>query len=275
MITALIVHPEAQRLRHTCEDLRNQLAQLVFEYDQLRCVIVPNLAAEYQEKVGRYEYELFCAQVEGKRLQRTISLLQAAINRRQPVAHAEVEARLAAEFAAWQAQMQQMAAKVRAAGEFLANLMSEKESAELHRLYRALARRLHPDVNPGGSDYEKHLWQWASDAYRQGNLDDLRALAAMVGPADATLTLPPQNDVDILEQWRLYASDLRRRVGAQQERIDALEKQFPCTEREHLGDPAWVAGRRDQLLAELQVMYSAQKAYQEIVAQLWVSVAHE
>ena len=97
---------------------------MVFDYDQLGCIIVPNLEAEYQQKVGRYEYELFCAQIEIKRLRRTISLLQAALNRRQAISTAQVDARLAAEFAAWQAQLQQMAAQVRAAGEHLANIRS-------------------------------------------------------------------------------------------------------------------------------------------------------
>lgn len=269
--TALILHPELVRLHAACEMLRAELAQLVFEHDQLRCVIGPNLEAEYLLKVGRCEYELLCTQLEVRRLRRTVSLLQAAINRNEAISVPEVEARLAVEYAAWEAQVQEMAAQLQVAVAHRANLMGEKESAELHRLYRSLARRLHPDVNPAAGAHERRLWQWAKDAYAAGNLHDLRLLDALVGPG-AGETLPPVEGVSILAQWRRRQQQLAAHVAAARGRNAALQAEFPFNLRGLLDDPAWVAEQRTRLLAELQAAHAAQVQYQQIVASLWAQL---
>lgn len=275
MITALIVHPEVQRLRLECETLRDRLAQAIFDYEQLRFVIVPNLQADYQLKVGRYEYELFCAHLEEKRLRRTITLLQVAINRCESITPVQVAEQLTTEYAAWEFTLLQMAEELRSAKARMSHAMTKEESEELHRLYRTLARRLHPDVNPGQGEYDQHLWQWAEDAYEQGNLRDLRALIAMIGPVSGEMVLPPAAGVPVLDQWRRHAEGLRQQIQSQQDSITALEHDFPCSEREHLADAGWVAAQRVQNLTELQVVQGVIKSCEQLVAQLWVSVAHE
>lgn len=266
--TALILHPELVRLRAACEMLRAELVQLVFEHAQLRCVIGPNLEAEYLLKVGRCEYELLCTQLEVRRLRRTVSLLQAAINRNEVISVPEVEARLAVEYADWEAQVQEMAAQLQAAGAHRANLMSEKESAELHRLYRSLARRLHPDVNPAAGAQERRLWQWAKDAYAAGNLADLRLLDAIVGPGTGEV-LTPADGESILAGWQQRYDELAAHVAAEWARLAALQSQFPFYLRPLLDDPVWVAEQRTRLQAELKEALGLRERYQQMVASLW------
>lgn len=58
--------------------------------------------------------------------------------------------------------------------------LSSAESSELLSLYRMLAKRLHPDLNPIQDPATKNLWLRVGEAYRHGDSNGLRAAALML-----------------------------------------------------------------------------------------------
>jgi hypothetical protein len=55
----------------------------------------------------------------------------------------------------------------------------ESGASRLKTLYRQLARKLHPDVNPGVDQKRRDLWNEVQDAYDRGDVDRLETLSAM------------------------------------------------------------------------------------------------
>ena len=69
--------------------------------------------------------------------------------------------------------------KIDKANFLLSNLLSPERSAELRKLYRKLAKELHPDVNQNLTEQQKNLWHAVRRAYESGDLESMRALSVM------------------------------------------------------------------------------------------------
>ena len=65
----------------------------------------------------------------------------------------------------------------------------QTKSQRLKTAYRAVVRRLHPDLNPDPSEYVQQLWHDAQDAYEKGDLERLEAILA-VGELEGSGELP-------------------------------------------------------------------------------------
>ena len=61
--------------------LKEELSKLILERDNLINVIIPNIEAEQQLKIGELEYVKFQLTVEINRMKRAIELIQAKLNR--------------------------------------------------------------------------------------------------------------------------------------------------------------------------------------------------
>jgi hypothetical protein len=97
---ALTLHPQVQALLADCAALQDELARLIAEHDLLVTTVGPNLEAEYQAQIGRYELERFRVDLEVRRVRRTLELLQAAVNRMERITRRQVETQLASAYAA-------------------------------------------------------------------------------------------------------------------------------------------------------------------------------
>jgi len=272
---ALILHPEVQALLTDCGALRDQLARLIAEHDLLAYTVGPNLEAAYQAQIGRYELERFRADLAVRRLRRTLELLQTAINRMEPIGREQVEAQLAREYADWERQVRERAAQLRHAENRLASLAGPEESAELRRLYRLLARRLHPDVNPGLTQEDRALWLRVSEAYRTGDLETLRAIALITHDTPAESFSEQTQSDDACAALRQQREQLRGHIRRILDAIAALKTRFPFTEQEKLDDPAWVAERQTAVQAEIQPLIETLHNLENAVAQLWQAKSYE
>ncbi|TVR51891.1 MAG: hypothetical protein EA425_05940 [Puniceicoccaceae bacterium] len=118
-------------------------------------------------------------------------------------------------------------------------------AAELKVLYRTLARRLHPDLNPTADDRAPDRWHEVTEAYGKGDVDALRALEA-VCEADAA-GLGPALGLARLNAWADYHQGL----------LQPLKSRL----REARRHPAWIgfiknrqppASLRDEIEEDLQ-----------------------
>ena len=178
----VIVFPDFEKLKSEVEKKRTELSMLLLERDELQFVICKNIETEYMLKLGSIEYKAYEAQCAALRLKRKIDLIQAKKNRQEKIIISAIEETLDEEFAEYQKQLDEQIDKVNAAiKRSKAEVLSDEENKELKKLYRKIAKALHPDINPDVSEAQVQLFDNAVSAYKSGDLGTLRIISEMVG----------------------------------------------------------------------------------------------
>ncbi len=244
--SALDLHPEHRALLDENALLREELAHLLTEEHDLAHLVKPNLLALYQKKIGAWELRGLHAQVAAARARRRLEMAQAAVNQGRKPDLTEIEGHLELEFLAWQIKIREATQQLADAGHRLEHLLPDAEDRELKKLYYALVKKLHPDVNPDVSEDGCRLWQRVQAAYQHSDMQELRALALLAdqfGPI-----APPPATLDTLRRDR---ATLQTQITALLKRIEQIESQPPFTQRPQLADEAWLAQRRQEIEARI------------------------
>ena len=239
----IIILPELEELKAEVERLRTELSMLMLERDELKFVICKNIEAEYMLKLGGLEYKAYEAQCNVLRLKRQLELMQARLNRQESIVMAVIETILNTEFAEYQKKLDEQMGKMNEAIERSnADVLSEEETKELKKLYRKIVKALHPDMNPNITDAQRQLFDNAVMAYKNGNLDALRAIAGMIGDADLQVT---QTDAKarLLEEKK----SLEKLLENVREEIQTIKSEYPYTMKELLADDEKVEARKREL----------------------------
>lgn len=260
MSAPLVLHPEIQQITDENALLREELASLLTEAEDLIHTVKPNLLALYQTKIGVWELQLLQAQFTVARVRRQIELAQASINRGERPDLIAIECALEVEFLEWVTKLEEAAQRIQDAENRLKHLLSPEDDRELKKLYYALVKRLHPDVNPNVTEDQRRLWSRAQSAYKAGDLPELRALTLL---AEKSASVPPSKSLDNLRRDQKI---LEEQIAAMLEEVEKVESQPPFTLRRQLEDETWVTTRRqdvEQQTATLRRQSDALKAYWE------------
>ena len=117
---------------------------------------------------------------------------------------------------------------------------------EMKALYRKIVKVLHPDVNPDITKKENDMLIEATTAYREGDLDTLRKIAAMIDSGAVGDRNVADEQVDI-ERLRDIAEELKRCVTTLQMEIYRIKTSFPYNVKDFLADEQAVAERQLEL----------------------------
>lgn len=242
-MNGLIPHPEIQALVSECEKLRTLLSQLYLRRDNLKLQVVPLLEIAYMNAFGRLECRIMQVQNEALRLRRKIDLIQAAKNRNERPDITRIDELLEMEFKEylWQLEEKQRATEMarKAAKERIP--MTTEESEQVRRLYREIVKATHPDLHPGISKDKVRFFIDAQDAYSQGDIATLQAIATMLE------TAAPEVSADGVEKLRKELERLRKVTGQVEADIGHIQESFPLSERELLEDADKIAARKKEL----------------------------
>ncbi len=230
--------PEAEKLKQDCLILSNTLADLFAEKDDLINTVIPNINAKYMATIGIYEYESFKLDLEGRRLKQILENIQALENQNKKPNLEQIEAKVEDELKTWDQKLVELAQKIETGKNRLNSLMSDKETTELRKLYRELARKLHPDINKDFYEQHKTLWTRVQAAYQYSNIDELKAIKLIVDDMPDDISMP-----NALEQLHEHKNNLKQCIKVLIDDIDTIKSSEEFTLLENLEDSIWVEDR--------------------------------
>ena len=267
MNTQIDISPRKKQLKEEYERLQLEYAALVAERDELENSEGPRLTALYMEAVGQLQYEVLVLRYEIALLKQKRDLLQAYKNRGEKADLNYVDEQVEATAKTYNENTQREEEKIKQAKAYIEEQKEEEkknqenEKRELRDLYRKLVHRLHPDLHPEQTEWEKELFLKVQDAYEKGDLEKLRELAQQLEagmPADAV-------NNETTEEWEERVNQLKEEIAKIREEIEKILQEFPFTYRERLNNPEWIAQTQDMLRKEIPELEKEKIRLEKIV----------
>ena len=251
------IKTEADKLKAEVQALREILTALVLERDDLLQVVCKKLEADYMRELGAVEAEIYRSECQVKYLQRKLELMQAAVNQRKPIRESEIEAALRSQYEEYRRNYRDFIRRVKEASGVPAvngtragaarspgdsgGEVAESEEKLLKKLYRRIAKALHPDIHPNQDPAERELFQKAIRAYKDG---DLKTLTEIAGTLDGE---PPGGKEAVLDALLAEKTRLLAIIRSVRADIQAAKSRFPYTKKDILTDPIRLAGEKNEL----------------------------
>lgn len=255
----MLVFPDFEKLKNEVDKMRTELSMLLLERDELQFVICKNIETDYMLKLGGMEFKAYEAQCTALRLKRKIELIQAKKNRQEKIVISAIEKVLDAEFAEYQEKLDEQIEKMNdALKRSKAEILSDEDSKELKKLYRAIVKSLHPDINPEVTEAQIKLLENAVAAYKDGDLATLRIINEMVGSSPS-----PKDETNAMAQLAETRNRLKTSIKSIQDRIQKIKSEYPYTMKEILDDEEKTKKKRaelEEILKQYKELIEAYKA---------------
>ena len=254
----IIFSPEYEALKEEVEKLRTEVSIFLLEEDELRFTICKNIEAEYMAKIGGLEYRAYKKQCDVLRLKRKMEMIQAAVNRQEKADLEGIEKQLDLEFSQYQknldAQMDKMNEALR---RLECEKLSKEDSKELKKLYRLIVKALHPDLHPEASRAQRQLFENAVSAYKNGDLEALRAIYEVMGSPQET-----EDKTDTLKSLSEEKERLEKSLKAVMDDIDQIKSRYPYTMKEILEDENKTEAKKEELEKLIKEYEEMAQSYQ-------------
>ena len=245
-------------LKSELNTVKYTLLKLYEKRDRLLFIEAPRLENEYMSKVGNYEKDVIVAELKCEMAEKKLKMIQAAVNRREPIDEAAIDAQLEKEY---HKAIEDAEGKP---PQGYAELSEEKE-AELQVIYRFIVNQFHPETNPTMTAMQRELFKKAQEAYRRRDLEALKLVYDMllnsaVQGAEMELVMTDENEeehvavnhIDFGLASMIYScfektaddailieetEDFRNRIINTENEISEMNDEFPFTASEMLADP--------------------------------------
>ena len=273
----VVVYPLLEKLKEEVEKLRNEFLALVIERDELN-IECKNIEMEYMLAIGVLELKIHELECRILYLKREIEMIQAVRNLQKELDLSEIEDELDTEFEEYKARVDEQAEKVNEARERsrrqservhdeYENYDEPKQAGnvihELKKLYRAIMKKLHPDVNPDVDEAGIRLIHQANDAYEDGDIESLRMIMAMIDKPEFAESRP--DDTMRLQEERARFIKLIQMIRNE---IAGIKSKYPYTMKSFLKDPEKIAAHKAQLGAHISELDEALAAYSAKITEM-------
>ena len=257
----IIRYPEYESLSKEVQELQEILTILLTQRDELEYQTCKNLEADYMVKIGALEYKAYEFLWKVLRLKRKIELVQKRINTQKKISIDKIEEQLDVEYQEYAEKLQQQMESInhalhRKKGE----LLSVEDTIELKTIYRNVVKKLHPDICPNGTSQEEMLYQNAVEAYKNGDIETMRAIGILL--EEVSEKKECTDGVSVLLNRKIR---LEKQCVTVQESIDLIKQSFPYNQKVILMDNKRVEARKKELEA---VIEDYKKVYGEMETRL-------
>ena len=239
----IILNLEYENLKNELLKKRTELSMLVLQRDELKYVICKNIETEYMLELGSLEYCLYQSECIIMRLKRKVELIQMRINRQEKIDVSAIDKLLDEQFREYQQKLEEKIKKMNEAIERgNGEVLTEQQAKELKKLYRAIVKALHPDLNPNVTKQQIKLFQNAVTAYKNGDLQTLRIINEMISNNHSE-----DDNTDNIEKMRDELIRLDRMISSINGDIEKIKSEYPYTMKDILFDKEQLNQRKQEL----------------------------
>jgi hypothetical protein len=232
------------------ETLCDAYIKLLNDKDVMLNFTKPQLESLYISKIGVLQIEILKLQLEIKALKRQIEMAQAEINQNKVPDFNQIEAIIADQLLEAQMEIMIKTYELDAAKQFLSHLASPEKKVDIRKIFRRLAKALHPDVNPDLSLTKKEIWNKVLWAYEHGDVEQLKALeiiyAKDISESENAKNEMSENELELLNHT------LSEGIKVLEQQIAELNHSFPFSLREQVLNEEWVNSERSKLQLQIQ-----------------------
>lgn len=227
------------------EELSAEYIRLLNEKQVLIDWGKPQLEALYLLHVGQLQIKRLNLQLQVMALKRKIELVNASINTGQSPDMIAIELEVATELAEAEQNILTASHEYANALFYFKHLETPERTADLRKAYCRLAKKLHPDVNPGHSEWHAQLWLRVLEAYEAGDLEQLLAFELIYKEELSMETVVDETTA------ASRAEILRLSIRSLESEIKMIRSQFPFTHADLLYDEEWIKLQQDALEDEI------------------------
>jgi DnaJ domain len=238
-----------EKLLSQFDILRTEYIKLINDKDVLLNWGKPQLEALYNTRIGIFQVELLQLQLRITAFKKKVQMVRSIIVQNLPLDVQAIELLVASELANAELKIMQQLFDIEKSKNLLTNLDSPTRSADLRKLYRELAKQLHPDINENSSPEQEHLWHMVNDAYKHGDVEKLKALQV----AYEKELLQGEKKLEELteEQISLKSETLKQGIKIFNVEIEKIKNEFPFTIEQQIKDDDWVNEEVKKITTEI------------------------
>lgn len=261
------ISPRKQQLKEEYERLQKEYSELVARRDDLLFYEAPRLEAIYMDAIGQLQYEILQLEYDIALLKLERDLMQSFVNRGEEPEIATVKLKVEEAAQTYHENLRHEEERIKAAQSYIEahkeenSKQQDSEKIELKQLYKRLVHRLHPDLHPEQTEWERELFLKVQEAYRNQDLERLRQLEAEL---DAGMPFTSVES-DTVEAWEERVEKLKEQIAAIKQEIKDIESQFPFTYRDKLNDQEWIAAKQEELRVRIEMLQKEKERLQQIV----------
>ena len=184
----------------------------------------------YNKEFGKELLDIFKLEVECVKHKKIITYIQAKLNRNEILDPEEMNTKILVEMQSYNHTIDQMINKIDLAKE--SKTISTFEANEVKRIYRNIAKKIHPDVSKIIEDHEdiRELWDKIYNCYRANDLKGIREANVILNKK--------MKDLDLIEYINVFIdeNDLDKKIEQIEQEIFDIRNSIPYTYREILAD---------------------------------------
>lgn len=252
MSAFLQLHEAMAKKRESVAALRKELQSLLEEWFVLENDMRPELTAKYDALFGSLEIEIQRKALEAADIGRRTELLTIKQQRGEHITDDVirlVNIIVDNEFKRFRQRLYDDISGPAAKQ----NISQSKTSdGELPQMYRAIVKKLHPDISDATDKFQKY-WNAVQTAFETKNTTQMRALYAVLTGTDSNeYNMHFQNSEEEFADLERQEYDLQQKVGGEQRKILRLRAEEPFIFADRLDQPEWIEEREKFLRRQIE-----------------------